>query len=287
MERNFAIQDGSNVQFRGDPFEAVLDVSAIYKVTASLNDLDRTLAKQSGQTTIPVNCILKLSGPLKHPAVGLDISFPTADAEVERQVKSIINTEDMINKQVTYLLLLSKFYSPDYANTDQKTSDFAAVASATLSNQLSKIVNQVDKRWQLGTNIRTSDAEFTTTEVELILSSQLLNDRLILNGNFGYRDDPEIKRDALIGDVDVEYLLNNSGSWRVKAYNHYNEKYYYTLTATQTQGVGIVYKKDFDRLKDLFVSPKVKPHKKDSIIRIVPDSITKGSSLSPFIKIKK
>ncbi|WP_255498690.1 translocation/assembly module TamB [Dysgonomonas sp. ZJ709] len=287
MERNFAIQDGSSVQFRGDPFEAILDVSAVYKITASLNDLDRQLAVQSGQTTIPVNCILKLSGPLKHPNVGLDISFPTADAEVERQVKSIINTEDMINKQVTYLLLLSKFYSPDFANTDQRTSDFAAVASATLSNQLSKIVNQVDKRWQLGTNIRTSDSEFTTTEVELILSSQLLNDRLLLNGNFGYRDDPYIKSDALIGDVDLEYLLDNSGNWRVKAYNHYNEKYYYTGNASQTQGVGIVYKKDFDKLKDLFIKPKNRLNKKDSIKIIVPDSITKGSTLSPFIKIKE
>lgn len=287
VERNFVIQDGSSVQFRGDPFEASLDVRAIYKVTASLNDLDRTLAKMSGQTTVPVNCILNLSGPLRHPAVNLDIAFPNTDPEVERQVKSLINTEDMINRQVTYLLLLSKFYTPSYADTDRRTSDFAAVASATLSNQLSKIVSQIDNRWQLGTNIRTSDTEFTSTEVELILSSQLLNDRLLINGNFGYRDDPDIQSDALIGDVDIELLLNNSGSWRIKAYNHYNEKFYYTNNATQTQGVGLMYKKDFDKLEDLFKSSKPKPIKHDSITPIVPDSTQKGSALSRFIKLKK
>ncbi|MFT3994503.1 MAG: translocation/assembly module TamB domain-containing protein [Dysgonomonas sp.] len=286
-ERNFVIQDGSSVQFRGDPFEATLDVSAIYKVTASLNDLDRTLAKSTGQTTVPVNCILNLSGPLRHPAVKLDIAFPSTDPEVERQVKSLINTEDMINRQVTYLLLLSKFYTPSYADTDRKTSDFAAVASATLSNQLTKIVSHIDNRWHLGTNIRTSDAGFTSTEVELILSSQLLNDRLLINGNFGYRDDPDIQRDALIGDVDLELLLNNSGSWRIKAYNHYNEKFYYTENATQTQGVGIMYKKDFDKLEDLFKKPKPRNTRKDSATHIVPDSLKKGSPLSPFIKLKK
>lgn len=288
LEKKFNILDGSSVQFRGDPFEATLDVSAVYKVTASLRDLDKNLAMSIGQTNIPVNCILNLTGQLRHPNVNLDIKFPAADPEVERQVKSLINTEDMINRQVAFLLLLSKFYTPNYAETDSKTSDFASLASATLSNQLTKIVNSIDDRWQLGTNIRYSDSEFTRTEVELILSSQLLDDRLLINGNFGYRDDPDIQRDALISDVDLEYLINNSGSWRVKAYNHYNEKYYYTEQASSTQGVGIMYKKDFDNLKDLFPRRRrralIRP---DSIDIIIPDSAKKGSPLSSFIKLKR
>lgn len=288
LERRFAIQEGSSVHFRGDPFEATLDVNAIYKITASLSDLDESLAQSVGKTTIPVNCIMNLTGSLRHPNVSLDIKFPSVDAEVERQVKSLMNTEDVMNKQVTYLLLLSKFYTPRDAAVEKKTSDFAAVASATLSNQLSKIASQIDDRWQLGTNIRYSDSELTSTEVELILSSQLLNDRLLINGNFGYRDDPNINlNNAIIGDVDVEYLLNNSGTWRVKGYNHFNEKYYYTETASQTQGLGIMFKKDFDRLRDLFKKPLPRFAPKDTIQPILPDSAKKGSPLSHFIKLKK
>lgn len=292
VEKKFIIQDGSSILFRGDPFQAVLDVNAIYKVTANLNDLDRNIVESTGQTNIPVNCILNLSGPLKYPNVGLDIKFPSADPEVERQIKSLMNTDDMINRQVAYLILLSKFYTPNYANIEHKTSDFAAVASATLSNQLSKIISNIDDRWQVGTNIRTSDSEFTSTEVELLLSSQLLNDRLLINGNFGYRDDP-ITQDAFIGDVDIEYLLNNSGSWRVKAYNHFNEKYYYTRpegSSVQTQGVGLIYKKDFDYLRDLLKIRKpiiFRSTRKDSVVPILPDSMRKGSQLSNFVKMKK
>lgn len=295
VERKFAIQDGSSVQFQGDPFEATLDIEAIYKVSANLNDLDKNIVTNSGQTTVPVNCILDISGPLKFPKIKLDLKLPTVDAEIERQVKSFLNTEDMINRQVTYLLLLSKFYTPEYAETENKSNDFAALASATLSNQLTKIISQIDDRWQLGTNIRTT--EFTSqssTEVELLLSSRLLNDRLLINGNFGYRDNPlsnatnaSSTKNTFVGDIDIEYLLNNSGTWRVKVYNHFNEKFYYTKeNATQTQGVGIMYKKDFDNIRDLIWIPKIDLPRKDSITPILPDSVKKGSSLSSFIKIK-
>jgi hypothetical protein len=255
-------------------------------VNASLNDLDKELADRVGQTTVPVNCVLNLTGPLRHPNVGLDIALPTADAEVERQVKSILNTQDEINKQVAYLLILSKFKAPNYATPGTQTSDFAAVASATLSNQLTKIVSKIDDRWQLGTNIRYSDAEMTNTEAELLLSSQLLNDRLLINGNFGYRNNIDLKNEGMITDIDLEYLLNNAGTWRIKAYNHYNEKYYYIGHTTQTQGVGIIYKKDFDDLRELFYRPWPRL-KKDTVAPAPPDSVQKGSTLSPFIRMKK
>lgn len=263
FERKFSIQDGSYVQFRGDPFQANIDITALYRVIANLNDLDQNIAKNSGQTSVPVNCILNITGALRQPKVNLDIALPSADPEIQRQIKSLMSTEDMINRQIVYLLLLSKFYTPNYALTDQKTSDFAAVASATLSTQLSNILSQLDDRWQVGTNIRTSDTGFSNTEVELILSSRLLNDRVLFNGNFGYRDNAMTQQDAFIGDVDIEVLLNRIGTWRLKAYNHYNEKYYYvgsggSNNGVQTQGVGIMYKRDFDHLRELFTKPKKK-----------------------------
>ena len=86
-------------------------------------------------------------------------------------------------------------------------------------------------------------------EVHLALSSQLLNNRLIFNGNFGYRDNTSNTRNSnFIGDFDLEYLLNRKGSIRLKAYNHFNDQNYYVRNAMTTQGVGVVFKHDFDRL---------------------------------------
>ena len=252
LERKFTIQNGSNIRFSGDPFHAILDVTAKYRVVANLFDLDKNLVTSSGQTSVPVNCLLNLTGPLVQPLVKLDVELPSTDPEVARQIKNLISSEDMMNRQIAYLLILSKFYSPNYADTDHKTNDFASFASATLSTQLGNILSSIDDRWQVGTNIRTSDSNFSSTEVELLLSSRLLNDRVLFNGNFGYRDNP-LTQDALIGDVDIEILLNKIGTWRLKAYNHYNEKFYYINNSSiQTQGIGIMYKKDFDNFKDLF-----------------------------------
>lgn len=291
IERKFQIQNGSTVLFRGDPFQANINVAAVYKLTANLNDLDKELALSAGQTNIPVECILNITGELRHPNIGMDVSLPSADGEVRRQVKSLMNNEDMVNRQMVYLLLLSKFYTPSYANAEHRSSDLASVASATLSTQLSKILSGIDDRWQFGTHIRTSDSEFTSTEVELILSSQLLNDRVLLNGNFGYRDNPQTS-DAFIGDIDIEVLLNRIGTWRLKAYNHYNEKYYYIGSGSpiQTQGIGILYKKDFDHIREVFQTRsknKPKEIKKDSVTPLIPDSTVKGSTLGSFVKIKE
>lgn len=291
LERRFVIESGSTVQFTGDPFGAMLDVTAIYRLNANLNDISSTLAENVKQATVPVQCVLSLTGELKHPNVGLDIALPSVDAEIQRQIKNLVSTQDMMNRQIVYLLLMSKFYTPSDARSNNQTSDLASVASATLSSQLSNILSQIDDRWQFGANVRTSDSEFTQTEVELLLSSHLLNNRLIINGNFGYRDNPQTQS-ALIGDVDIEYLLGKRNTWRIKAYNHFNEKYYYLSPekpSIQTQGVGIMYKKDFDELKEIFWTEK----KIDSLFNlnkdtiVLPDSTTTGSHLGPFIKIKE
>ena len=264
-------------------------------MNANLNDLSQAIAQTSGQTNVPVQCLLNITGELRHPNIGLDLALPSADAEVQRQVKSLISSEDMMSRQIVYLLLLSKFYTPseNMAESNSKTTNFASVASATLSSNLSNILSQIDKRWQVGTNIRTSNSEFTNTEVELLLSSQLLNDRLLINGNFGYRNNLQTQN-AFVGELDVEMLLNKSGNLRLKAYNHLNEKYYYYAnpgSTLQTQGVGILYKRDFNSLKDLF-SHKVKTNdssniRRDTIRPLAPDSSKKGSSISQFVKIKK
>lgn len=81
--------------------------------------------------------------------------------------------------------------------------------------------------------------------MDVALSSKLFDNRLLINGNLGYRD-KSTSQTTFIGDFDIEYLLNRNGSLRLKAYNHFNDASYYLKSALTTQGLGIVYKKDFD-----------------------------------------
>ena len=198
--------------------------------------------------------------------ISFDLELPGSNEELERRVKSLINTDDMITKQIIYLLVLNKFYTPEYINNQYKSNDFSAVASSALSSQISSLMNSFTDKVQLGTNIRTSQDGIEDTEVEMLLSSQLLNNRLIFNGNFGYKNNA-LQKNAFIGEFDLEYLLTPSGDIRLKAYNHANDMYMFLKQALTTQGVGIMYKKDFTRFSDIF-----RRRKKYSLIN-TPDSL--------------
>lgn len=69
IHKNFKIRDGSIINFRGDPFEATMNVNAIYNVTANIQDLDPSLTYESSRRNTPVNCVLKLDGVLRNPTI--------------------------------------------------------------------------------------------------------------------------------------------------------------------------------------------------------------------------
>lgn len=271
IHKDFKIRDGSIINFRGDPFEATMNVNAIYNLTANIQDLDASFATESARRNIPVNCVLNLDGVLRNPTISFDLELPGSNEELERQVKSLVDTEDMMTKQIVYLLVLNKFYTPEYTNNQFKSNDFSAVASSAISSQISSLMNSFTDKVQLGTNIRTSQDGIEDTEVEMLLSSQLLNNRLIFNGNFGYKNNAN-QKNAFIGEFDLEYLLTPSGDIRLKAYNHTNDMYMFLKQALTTQGVGIMYKKDFTRFSDIF-----RRRKKYPLVPLrpaVPDSTT-------------
>ncbi len=289
--RDFNIREGSSVSFPGDPYAAVFDVNAIYSTMANLGDLNPDLVEYAGRSSVMTNCVLDISGPMAHPNIKFNLEVPESEY-IERQIKNYINTEDMMNRQIVYLLVLNRFAPPaegPNANTS-RTNDLSALASTTLSSSLSSIVNSFTDNVQVGTRIRTEDKEaMTGTEVELILSSQLLDNRLIINGNLGYRDYSIYGDDAkgmtpFVGDFDLEYKLTPGGGVRLKAYNHYNYRYYYLDSRSKTtQGLGIVFRKDFDHLYELFGKKRIDY---PVLIDTIPADSIKINTKTDFIKFK-
>ena len=80
-----------------------------------------------------------------------------------------------------------------------------------------------------------------------MLRGRLLNNRLLINGNFGYRENP-IANSNFIGDFELQWLLNQKGNVNLKAYSKTNDRYF-SKTNLTTQGAGILFKFDFDSWK--------------------------------------
>ena len=253
IRKDFVIKNGSTITFNGAPLDANLDIQASYTVnSASLNDL---IPEESSsiiqQPNVKVNCIMNLSGILVRPTIKLGIELPNERDEVQTLVRNYISTEEQMNMQILYLLGIGKFYTED-ARNNQNSNVMSSVLSSTLSGQLNNALSQVfeTNNWNIGTNLSTGDKGWTDMEVEGILSGQLLNNRLLINGNFGYRDNP-MANTNFVGDFEAEWLINRSGDIRLKAYNETNDRYY-TKTNLTTQGVGIMYRKDFTNFSEIF-----------------------------------
>ena len=252
IRKDFNIRDGSTITFNGSPLDATLDIKAGYLVnSASLNDLIPDASSYVSQTNVKVNCLMDLTGQLTSPEIKMSLELPNERDEVQALVRNYIPTDEQMNMQILYLLGIGKFYTPENVDVAGNSNMMSSVLSSTLSGQLNNALSNIidSNNWNFGTNFSTGEKGWTDMEFETMLSGQLLNNRLLINGNFGYRDNP-MANTNFVGDFQAEWLVNRSGDIRLKAYNETNDRYY-TKTNLTTQGIGIVFRKDFNRWREL------------------------------------
>ena len=247
IRKEFTIGEGSTIVFSGNPSNPQLDVTAKYKVTANLRDLFGTEANQiaTSRSNIPVTTCLHLSGPLNNPILSFSLEFPASDQAIQQQVRQIINTDEMLMRQVIYLLVFGRFFTPDYmANAQYATLNSTySLLSSTVTGQINSWLSKLTNIFTLGVAIRT-DVEGDNSSQEYEAQFQLQPvDRLIINGNVGYRYN-DVSNQPFFGDLDVEVLLTEDGQWRLKGYTHTVDKYSLRQAST-IQGVGFMWKKDF------------------------------------------
>ncbi len=260
IRRDFSIVRGSTINFSGDPFSARLDITANHTVDAQLFDLipsSELASLNLIKNSIPVNCVLKLGGELKRPDIKLDMDFPSADDELVRRIRNVINTEELMNQQIVYLLLFGRFSSPSTnANTGQSNvSSVLNTAISTLSSQVNSILNNA-----FGYSNISFDVDYQNTayesglpgEFKLGVSGQWLDDRLTIQGNLGSRENlAQAGSSQFIGEFDLRLRMKNSEKWSWKLFNRANDNRYFK-SALNTQGFGVVYDEEFNHPLELF-----------------------------------
>ena len=176
--------------------------------------------------------------------------------------------EDEKNKQLLSLLVLSKFYTPDYLRGGEEVGSgniAGKSASELLSNQLSSWLSQMSDDFDIGVNYRPGD-EITNDEIELALSTEIFNDRVAIDGNVGMGEYKKTTSNV-VGNVSVSLKLNKKGNVRLRGFNRVNDNDLES-SSLYTQGVGLFYREDFDSFGALLskywkaVTPE---NKKDSI----------------------
>lgn len=253
ISKKFEIKPNSKLSWNGDPYQGISDIEASYKVRTSLYDLGITL--DSSKSRIPVEVVLNMTGNYMNPDLAFSFILPSKHEDVETLLNQLDDGEK--NKQVFSLLILNKFMPINGSDVSSGSSAIATNSTEVLSNQLSnwlsKINDDVDVglRYNPGETSTSSDGTSNTTanEVEVALSTQLFNDRLSIETNFGFSDNTTnttTTTNGFIGEFTVSYKLNKKGNVVSKVFQRSNELNPVLINqAAYTQGIGLAYNEPF------------------------------------------
>lgn len=260
INKRFDIERGGRIVWNGDPFDANVDIKAVYRLRAPLNTLMAPFSNGTNDIysrRIPVECQIFMRNKLMTPEISFDIDLPTADPDTRRNVQGILHNEEKRNRQFLSLLIINNFLpEQDMAGPGMGSSLSISATEASIttvseffSNQLSNWLSQLSRDVDFGVNWRPGD-EITPDEVELALSTQVLNDRVSINGHVdvGGR---QTNTSNIVGDFDVDIKLNRSGKLRLKAFTRANDNLIRPHLSPYTQGVGLFYREEFNNLDEL------------------------------------
>lgn len=267
LKRKFTIKEGGSIRFNGDPLDASMDVEAIYQVRAPLSGIPTISDPALTERKIPVDCIIRFSGTLTDPLITYDLEFPNVEDNIQSLIYGSIDMNDQaaISEQVFSLLVMKTFmFSTDNSMLSSgigaNSLDFI---SSQISNWLSLISHNID------INVNYNEAgEFNPEEVEISVKTTLFNDRLIINSNIGVQGETTTgvtqNTSGIVGDFEAEYKITKDGLLRGKVFNKSNEYNILEPNAPYTQGIGISYHTEFDKISDIFENRRKKKNRKNS-----------------------
>ncbi|MCM8570140.1 translocation/assembly module TamB [Gramella jeungdoensis] len=288
VKRRFDIADGSRVSWAGDPFDAQLDVRAIYEVETSASSLmaSRLSATDPGTTQryrqeLPFYVYLNIDGELMEPKISFSLDMPEDEqgavgGQVYGMVQQLNNQEQELNKQVFSLLVLNRFFPG--SGSDGSRGGTLAVARDNLNEALSDQLNMLSSRilGESGLQLNFQVDSFTDyqgespqdrTQLDVSAQKAFLEDRLIVEVgselDIQGGNQPGQETSPVIGNVSISYLLDENGVWRLKGFSR---SQYENVIDGQliVSGIALIFTKEFNKFKDMFeraVMEKVKNDK--------------------------
>ncbi|MBR2227910.1 MAG: translocation/assembly module TamB domain-containing protein, partial [Bacteroidales bacterium] len=253
VTREFLINDGSSIRFNGDVMDSDLNVTGLYSTKADISTLVATTAsKETGGSRREVDCLLDITGKLRNPQIKFNIDIPELDPGTEGLVQSALNTEDKVMKQFLYLLIANSFLPNEESGiiTAGGSNMLYSNMTGIMAGQLNSIFQKLNIPLDLGLNYQQTSAGANLFDVAL--STQLFNNRVVVNGTIGNRRLYGTTTDEVAGDLDIDIKLNKPGTFRLNLFSHSADQYTSFLDNSQRNGVGIAYQREFNDFRQFF-----------------------------------
>jgi hypothetical protein len=253
INKPFIIQKGGTVSWIGNPYEANLDVTAIYKAKANPGVL---LQNFNSNRKEEIDLVTRITGDLFNSKQELDIQLTNVDPIIASELEFVLNDNNVNEKTTQFISLLAfnTFRNLDKVDFDVNNT-LAGTASSALAGAFSSLLNIPDSKFQLGVDYQQGergndiDRLNIDNQVDVSVSTQV-SDRVIINGKVGVPVGAQTQS-SVVGEVKVEILLNTDGNFRGVIFNRQNEIQYSQQEEGYTQGVGLSYQVNFNTLSEL------------------------------------
>ncbi|MBL4938804.1 MAG: translocation/assembly module TamB [Lutibacter sp.] len=272
INKPFAVKKGGSISWNGDPLTAEINIEAVHRVSANPKSL---LENITTNRKIPIDLITRFSGELFNSQREFDIEIPNSSSTVASELAFKLNSDDTNNKTIQFMSLLASgsFYNESDLSVNT-TGLVYGTASELLSNAFDNIFNRADNRFKfkpvytVGEKNKVDNINIDD-QLAIALDYQI-NDRILINGKVGMPIGSK-EQTSIIGEVNVEVLMNDEGTLRWAVFNRQNEIQYTEEEEGYTQGTGINYQIDFDSSRELLEKIGLKKKKlKDSLKIIQP-----------------
>lgn len=280
FKKFFTVNSG-NIVWSGDPLNARIDIIAEYLANnVDFKPLSTGTTKINQKEDLRV--MAHLTETLLKPAIDFEFRLPDAsplksDFVIAKRLQQFQEDKNELNKQVTSLLLFNSFISNSegFITASSGYSVLSNTIGGVVSNALSGFFNKVLQKYIKNTAVYldlNSGLDMGSNVAKLQAAAKsglvftLLNGRLIISAgvNLDYNN-PYVatggKNTNLLvtPDITAEWMLTKDGRVRLVGFNRTN----FDLVSQRTRtGVSISYRKDIDRLNQLFSTDEEKKKRK-------------------------
>lgn len=249
--KEFQIQNGSYVDWTGNPMDPLLNFRATERMRASVSQEDGT----SRMVNFDISIVVK--NRLDNLSLAFEIDAPD-DASVQNQLAGM--GPDERSKQAVAMLATGIFLA-DSGSGGGMNLNMGAALNSVLASQINALTGNM-KNASLSFGVEDhddSDAGGKRTDYSFRYSQRLFNDRfqIVLGGKVSTGANATNDVESFIDNISLEYRLDQSGTRYIRLFHNKNYESVFEGEITET-GIGLVLRKKMDRLSELFIFKKKK-----------------------------
>jgi hypothetical protein len=250
VNKGFIIEPGGTIDWNGDPIKANINVSAVYKTNANPSVL---LDNPNLNAQIPVEVVTTLDGNLTYFDPQFNIRFPNASSVVTSELQYRLQDKAQRQLQALSLVGTGSFYNPNSIGQNAVSGNLVESFTGIVND----LVRNEDSRFDFGVSYEASErnpnSDIQRSDRFGITLSTQITDRILINGRLGVPvGTTSATERAIIGNVEVEFLINDDGTLRLKLFNRENSLQQIGQQENYTQGIGLQYSVDFDTIRELY-----------------------------------